>query len=382
MRIIRLIENQSVRNIVRFLTFLKPYWRKGVHAGFWMTLSVLLRLPLPLLTMYIIDHVLVAKNLSMLNWICLGLILVLLFQIIASLLHRYLLLVFKERVIFDIQLKLFQHIERLSFKFFQSKQTGYLMSRIQNDTNAVHGLLADTVLNFCRDVLTFIVGLTIIFVIHWKLALASIAVLPCFVISLTAFIRKLRNLSKQVQESYAVVAQNLQQSLSGIYLVKSFVRQKFQARKLLCSLKSLIKINIKRGMMGSLLGNLTTLIGSAGPLAVLWYGGSEIIRGNLTIGQLIAFNAFLPYLFGPTQRLVNLNFSVQQSLGAIERIFEMMDLEPEVKEIDGAKKLPKIEGYVQFDNVSFSYDEVKNVLENINLSAEPGQIVAVVGYSG
>ena len=160
--------------------------------------------------------------------------------------------------------------------------------------------MADTVLNFCRDALSFIVGITIIFIIHWKLALASIVVLPFFVLSLTAFSERLRNLSKEAREKYANVSRDLQESLSGIYVVQSFVREKYQARRLLRSLKKSMRTNIKSGMMGSLAGNITSLIGSVGPLIVLWYGGSEIIRGNLTLGQLVAFNSFLAYLFGPT----------------------------------------------------------------------------------
>jgi len=347
-----------------------------------MALSVLLQLPIPLLTMYIIDHVLTENNLSILNWICLVLIGIILFQFVSHLMQRYLLLIFKERVLFDIQLRLFKHIEGLSYKFFQSQQTGYLTSRIQSDTSAVHGLLADTVINFCKDVLTFMVGLTIIFIIHWKLALSSIIVLPFFILSLASFSEKLRILSKETREKYAIVSKILQESLAGIYLIQSFIREKYQARKIFRSLKNSLKINIKSGIIALLAGNLTSLIGSIGPLIVLWYGGSEIIRGNLTIGQLFAFNSFLAYLFGPTQRLVNLNFSIQQSLGAIERIFELFDMEPEIKETPEAQELNTIKGQIIFDAVSFSYNGHDDALKDISLAIEPGEVVAIVGYSG
>jgi len=376
------LESPNIRNVGRFLRFLKPYWQKGLHASLWMALSVFLQLPVPLLTMYIIDQVLTDNNLVILNWICLVLIVIILFQFVSHLMQRYLLLIFKERVLFDIQLKLFEHIEGLSYKFFQSQQTGYLMSRIQSDTSAVHGLLADTVINFCKDVLTFMVGLTIIFIIHWKLALSSIIVLPFFILSLTSFSEKLRSLSKETREKYANVSKILQESLTGIYLIQSFCREKYQVRKIFMSLKNAIKINIKSGIMALLAGNLTSLIGSIGPLIVLWYGGSEIIRGNLTIGQLFAFNSFLAYLFGPTQRLVNLNFSVQQSLGAIERIFELFDLEPDIKEAPEAQELNTINGQIIFDAVSFSYNGHDDALKDVSFAIEPGEVVAIVGYSG
>lgn len=347
-----------------------------------MAISILLQLPMPLLTMYIIDNVLVEKNLTMLNWISLGLLSVILLKTVCSFMQSYLLLIFKERVLFDIQLKLFQHIERLSLNFFKSQKTGYLVSRIQSDTSEVHGLLANTILNFCKDSLTFMVGITLIFIIHWKLALASVTVLPFFVLSLTAFSERLRNLSKESRERYANVSRDLQESLSGIYVIQTYTREKYQARKILQSLRKSMKINIHSSTLSLIAGNIVSLIGSVGPLIVLWYGGSEIIRGNLTLGQFVAFNSFLSYLFAPTQRLVNLNFSVQQSLGAMERIFELLDLEPEIRESSKAQSLHDVQGRITFDHVSFSYNGIDKVLNDICFSTNSGEIVAIVGYSG
>lgn len=350
-----------------------------------MAMNILLRLPLPLLTMYVIDNVLLKnspESLKILGLICAGLIIVLLLQGLFNFLQTYLLILFKERVILDIKLKMFQHLESLSFSFFHSRQTGYLMSRIE-DVSSAEGLLADTVLSFLRDSFTFLVGLILIFVINWKLALASITVLPFFIISLTCFSQKLRELSKESREKQAIISQNLQESLTGIYLVKSFVREKYEAQKILQVLREAMKINIKRGFWSQMVGTLTSVIGGLGPLVVLWYGGSQVINGSLSLGKLVAFNSFLSYLFGPTQRLTNLNFTVQQSLGAIERIREILGVVPEIQQLKKASSLPKIEGNVQFTDVSFSYNgKKKNILTNINLEVKPGMLVAIVGYSG
>lgn len=160
------------------------------------------------------------------------------------------------------------------------------------------------------------------------------------------------------------------------------MQEKFQALRLLSSLKTSMNINIRNNLISSLAGSLTALIGSLGPLIVLWYGGNEVIRGRLTIGQLIGFNSFLAYLFGPTQRLVNLNFSVQHSLGAIERIFEILDFEPEVKEDSDAQELKSINGFITFENLNFSYNGTDWVLKNINFTINAGEVVAIVGKSG
>lgn len=379
------MKNQSLNNIIWFLKFLMPYKSKGLGAALCMAMNILLRLPLPLLTMYVIDNVLLKnspESLKILGFVCSGLIVVLLLQGLFNFLQTYLLTVFKERVILDIKLKMFQHLESLPFSFFHSRQTGYLMSRIE-DVSSAEGLLADTVLSFLRDSFTFLVGLILIFVINWKLALASITVLPFFIISLTSFSQKLRELSKESREKQAIISQNLQESLTGIYLVKSFVREKYEAQKILQVLREAMKINIKRGFWSQMVGTLTSVIGGFGPLVVLWYGGSQVINGSLSLGKLVAFNSFLSYLFGPTQRLTNLNFTVQQSLGAIERIREILGVVPEIQQLKKASSLPKIEGNVQFNDVSFSYNgKKKNILTNINLEVKPGMLVAIVGYSG
>jgi len=379
------MQNQSLNNVIWFLKFLMPYKSKGLWAALCMAMNILMRLPLPLLTMYVIDNVLLKsshESLKILGLICAGLIIVLLLQGLFNFLQTYLLILFKERVILDIKLKMFQHLESLSFSFFHSRQTGYLMSRIE-DVSSAEGLLADTVLSFLRDSFTFLVGLILIFVINWKLALASITVLPFFIIALTSFSQKLRELSKESREQQAIVSQNLQESLTGIYLVKSFVREKYEAQKILQVLREAMKINIKRGFWSQMVGTLTSVIGGLGPLVVLWYGGSQVINGSLSLGKLVAFNSFIGYLFGPTQRLTNLNFTVQQSLGAIERIREVLELVPEIKQLKKARMLSKIVGNVLFNDVSFSYNgKKKNILTNINLEVKPGMLVAIVGYSG
>ena len=382
---LKLLKSKSLNNIIWFSRFLKPYKNKGILAGICMFINILLRLPLPLLTMYVIDHVLLKsspESLKMLGFICSGLLIVLLLQGLFNFFQSYLVTVFKENIILDIKLKIFQHFQFLSLSFFHSKQTGYLMSRI-DDASSAQGLLADTILNFLRDSLTFLVGLILIFVLNWKLALASITILPFFIISLTAFSQRLRELSKESREKQALVSQNIQESLSGIHLVKAFVREKYEIRKLLTNLTQAMRINIRSTVWGKAVGVLTAVMGGTGPIVILWYGGSQVINGSLTLGKLIAFNGFVGYLFGPTQRLAKLNVTVQQSLGAIERIREVLAIAPSITEKKEAKLLPKIKGHVQFKNVSFSYDSQRNkILNNINIEVEPGMVVAIVGHSG
>lgn len=376
-------KNQSLRSILRFLQFLRPYWMRGVEAGILMLLAVLLQLPMPFVSMYIIDDVIVEGNRSLLNILIIALFSVLILRIIIGFLQSYLLEIFKRRVLFDIQLRIFEHVQRLPLEYFRSHSTGYIMSRIRSDAEASQGIMAETVLSFLKDTATLLVGITCVFVLHWKLALLSVSILPFFIISISINSRRLRVLTKDAQEKGALFTKELQEAISGAELIKSFNLEKTIARRFVGSFKKVINSVVRLKMTGLTLGSLTNLIGGLGPLILLWYGGAEIINGNLTLGQFVAFNAFLGYLFGPTQRLMSLNLNVQQSLGSIERIFELLDL-PLEKSGNGRKSipLPKIAGNVEFRNVTFSYNHSETVLENINLMANPGMIVGIVGPSG
>lgn len=375
-------QRKTLKNIKRFLPFLKSQWKRALLAGIFMFISVLLQLPLPLVTRHIIDNILPNKNIVLLNWVILGLIGFMLIRGVSDLLNGYLLTIFRERTLFDIQLKLFQHIQKLNLSFFKNKRIGYLMSRIRSDVSNLQGLLAQTLLSFLRDSLTFIVGATVIFIFHWKLALASLTILPFFIYSIHFFSGRIRKKSHEFQEKIALASGVLQETLSAISIVKLFQLEKYEARKYVKKLRELIRTRIRFDLLSYFSGYTTSFIGGIGPLIVLWYGGREVIRGNLTLGTLVAFSAFLCYLFGPAQRLMNLNSSIQKSLASLERVFELFDIVPEIKDPKAPKKFKIDEGKVLFDNITFSYDSSEPVLKNVNFIVESGRTVALFGKSG
>jgi len=348
-----------------------------------MALSVGLQLPMPLLTMYIIDHLLTPQKVHLINLICLGLLLILLVRAVTAFFQRYFLSTFRLRVVFDIKKQIYEHIQKLSLSFFHKKQTGYLISRISGDVEGLQGLFAETVLSLIRDVLTLLVGIIAMFWINWKLALISLGILPFFLLSLTIFNKKIRELSKQDREAYANVSKNLQESLSGIAVVKAFVAEKYDLIKMLKTLKQAIRLDFRSDIWGTGASISATVISSMGPLILIWLGCLEIVRGHLTLGGLIAFNSFLAYLFGPIERLSNLNITVQSSLASAERVFEILDIEPERKETTKTGQVSRFkEGKVSFENVTFSYNGNAPVLHNITFEALPNTVTALVGRSG
>ena len=344
-----------------------------------MLLSVGLQLPIPFLTKYLIDKVIVIKSFKILNLIGLVLIGVLIIRAFSNFFQSYLLATFRGRVLFDIRMKLFEHVQRTSLSFFFSRQTGYLMSRLSDDVNAVQGLLAETLVTAGQNILTFIAGIICTIYIHSNLALICFAVLPLYVISIAVFNKRIRSLSLETREKFALVQQDLQELLSGISVIKAFTAEGRSTIRLLSDVKKAIRIEVKLDIIATLASISSVLISSIGPVALIWYGCGEIMRGNLTVGGLLAFNSFIGYLFGPVRALYDLNLGVQRSLAAVERVFEILDIEPEK---DAKAVLVIRQGKVAFDRVSFSYGVNEIVLKEISFEIPPGQSAALVGRSG
>ncbi|OFX26466.1 MAG: hypothetical protein A2041_00570 [Bacteroidetes bacterium GWA2_31_9b] len=364
---------------------LKQYLIKPKKYAIWggvaMIFNILLMLPTPLITMYLIDQILPQKDFPMLSLVSGLLVIFILFKFISSYFQNLYFVKFNELVIFHIQIDLNEKIQSFTARYRQKLQTGYLMSRISNDPNRLHGLFATILLTAVSDILTFIVGLIIIFFIHWKLALASLFILPFFIYAINYFSKKIRDTAEVTYEESAQVYKKMQESISLIDTFLMFNAQKYDAIKLVQRMRKSVVSYIHLSVLSSLSMNIAALISGIGPVVVIWYGMYEIMNGNLTLGELIAFNAFIGYLFGPANRLMNANSSIQQSLAAWDRIYEILNEKKNVLKKSKKNVRNKILGHVSFQNVAFSYDD-QPVLKNINLEIAPKSILGIVGESG
>lgn len=377
----RLPSGETGEAFRRFLGFLRPHWKLGLIGGGIMLVSVGLQLPMPLLTMYLIDHVVADAQVGMLHLIGASLLVFLLLKSVAVYWQSYTLQAFRNRVIFDVRRRLFLHLERLPLSFFDNKRVGYLTSRISGDVTRVQGLLADTLLNAVRHVITLVVGVGLVFWLNWKLALVTISILPFFVYWISRLNPKVRQLRRKTQEEYGNVAGDLLETLSNIYLVKSFTAERRELAKMLRSLRGALGTEFQAGMTSTLLTVGAIVLSSLGKLALIWFGCWQIIRGELTLGAFLAFNSFLRYLFEPAEGLVQVNLSAQESLAAVDRILEILD-EPSEREGPGTRQFRALRGRVEVRDVCFSYDGKVPALSDISFDVEPGTRVAVVGRSG
>jgi subfamily B ATP-binding cassette protein MsbA len=373
--------SKDLQTVTKFLSFLKPYWKKGLYALLLMLLTAGLQLPMPFLTKYIIDKVLPTNSFSFLNLLGLVIVVVLLVRAVSGFFQSLLLTVFRGQVLLDIRMKMFGHLLKAPLQFFHQKETGYLTSRLSDDVYAVQGLLAETAVSGIQNILLFVAGIAATLYIHTKLALICFAILPLYLLSLALFNKRIRSLSLQVREQYAKSQSELQELLSAASLIKAFTAESGASLRFFSGIKKVIKSEIKLDVISTLAGLCALLISGAGPVAVLWYGSSEIMKGHLTLGGMMAFMSFTAYLFGPVRIIYDLNLGVQRSLPAVERIFEILETCPEE---NGAVSLKVFKGNISFEDVNFSYHRSGDefALKNISFEIESGQMIALAGRSG
>lgn len=359
--------------------FLRLYAGNCIAVGMLMVLCVLLQLPVPILTMYIIDHTVAAKNFDLLTQVALLLAGLIVAKHLFSYLNETMTLSLKENIILEIQKRLVSTIQRLPLSFFSGKHSTYLQSRVMNDSRAIEGALVRTLVSIAVDGLTFVVGITLIMYIRVELGLLLFVFLLPF-----AYIRyyaneKMRILSRDMQEASAVSSAVMSESFAGVRTIKAYLREEFQEGIVEGQLRSLRDIYVRTNWFGVISTVGTSFLTSLSIAFVLWYGCRSVMTGHMTLGQVFAVMAFLNFLYGPVNSFVAANLRIQQSAAAIQRIYEFLK---EPKEREDGKRLDSVKGRIEFQNVSFAYDGTNPVLENVSFNVEPGKALALVGRTG
>jgi len=359
--------------------FLRLYIGSCITVGLLMIASVLLQLPIPMLTMYIIDHTVSTKNINLLTQVTLLLAALVVTKHVFSYFNETLTLWLKENIILEIQRRLINTIQRLPLSFFSNKHSSYLQTRVMNDSRAIEGALVRTLVSIAVDGLTFLVGFILIMFIKYELALLLFVFLIPF-----AYIRyyaneKMRILSRDMQEASAVSSAVMSESFAGNRTIKAYLREDFQSGIIDERLKGLRDIYIKTNWFGVISTVGTSFLTAMSVTFVLWYGARSVMSGHMTLGQIFAVLAFLNFLYGPINSFVAANLRIQQSAAAIQRIYEFLKQPGERR--DGTKPEP-IKGRIEFRDVSFAYDGAHNVLADVSFTINPGTAVALVGRTG
>ncbi len=328
-----------------------------------------------------LDDIFVNKNIMALRLVPLAVIAVFFLRGIGMYGQAYFMSYVGEGIIRNLRDKLYTRISDLPLAFYHQEKTGTLMSRVTNDVNIIKNMVSDAVAGSIRDFFTIIFLTGLIFFLHWKLALVAFFVLPLAFYPITVFGRRVRRVSISWQEAMADLSVFLHETFVGSKIVKAFGMEPYEKKRFAEKNRRLFAIEMKAVMARSLSSPVMEFFGGAGIAFVIWFGGSQVISGHLTVGTFIAFISSVIMLYDPVKKMSRLNNAIQEGLAAADRVFDVIERESEIKEAPDPKIFDNKPHRVQFEDVFFKYDS-DLVLNGINLDVAPGEIVALVGMSG
>ncbi|MDI7278118.1 MAG: ABC transporter transmembrane domain-containing protein, partial [Anaerolineae bacterium] len=371
-----------MRSLVRLLGFLRPHWRVTVGAYVSLLIVTASNLVMPNLVRFAIDLGIGSGRPSVLLWIALGIVAVACVRAIFAFLQGYLSERAAQGVAFDLRNALYDKIQRLSFSYHDRTQTGQLMTRATSDVETVRFFCGMGVLQLTNTAVMFLGTAAILFVTDWRLSLLSLSVTPLLLVIVVRFSRRMQPVFTRIQEELGKLNTILQENLAGVRVVKAFAREPYERRRFGEQNRMLLEQNLRATRAFSTNFPTLNIISGLGTLLILWYGGRQVAAGQLTLGQLVAFNTYLLLLLMPIRMLGPLLGLATRAAASSKRVYEILDTPLEITDSPHARPLPQIEGRVAFEDVSFAYFGGQKVLDRVSFVAEPGQVVALLGATG
>lgn len=308
-------------------------------------------------------------------------------QAIASYYRNYWAGIAGNRLLFDLRCSLFSHLQRLSHSFFDRNPSGAIVSRVLNDVQQAQELINSALIDVWMDAISLILVVVMLFAMDWRLAIVSLCIAPVWVIFMRYFSPRIKATSHRVQETLETISGEVHERITGATTIKSFGREDHEIEHFKRRNEHLCDRTIDKVKLAARQEMLIQLLTRCAPTIVVWIGALMIIRGSMTLGTMVAFFTYLGFLYLPLERFAQFSVIVSSALAAIERIFEFLDLKPEIVDHPLARPFSVRRGSVQFENVSFSYPARNGVnagetLSGIDLSVPGGAKVALVGRSG
>jgi subfamily B ATP-binding cassette protein MsbA len=366
----------------RLLPFLKPYvWPYSILAMVCMLAYGGSDGVLPFLVQHIMDDVFARKDTTMLFYLPLVIVSYFALRGVLNFGQSYLGDYVGLKIINDVRNALDRHLQSLSLAFFYRNPTGTLIARVNSDVVLLRSALTDALASFLRDATSVIVLITVAFLKDWVLASIAFIVFPASVLPVMRLSKKIKRSTKRGQISTGMLTALLTESIQGNRIVKAFGMESYENEKFVAENKRLFKQSLRASRIKSIVAPSMELLASFAIGGVVWYGGWSVVGGGRTQGEFMAFMAAMFLMYQPFKGLTKTYTAVHQGIAGAERVFEVLDQEPDVREKPGASELAPFADAVEFCDVSFGYSE-KLVLKNINLKIKAGEMVALVGVSG
>jgi len=366
---------------MRILRYVKPYTGKLVIASIAMLGVAATTAASALLIKNILDDVFIRKDKQMLVLIPVAIILLYLFKGICRYFRTFLMSSAGIQMIRDIRNDLYAHLHNMSMSYFTRTPTGVLMARVTYDVSMIQGAVTDALTGVVRDIFTIAALAGVVMYRNSMLGIVALLGTPLAFYPLIHFGRKMKKSSRTSQEEMGELSKLMQEKISGVGLVKASGTEDEELLRFKDDNERLVRTFIKIQRIRAMSSPVMEFIGALSIAVIVWVGGLMVMRDQMTVGEFFSFLTALMMLYEPVKHISSVNNIIQQGLAAAERVFEVMDMNPEVKDADDAVDLPRSLGRIRFDNVSFRY-ETEWVLRNINLDIEPGMKLAIVGTSG
>ncbi|MDX6413925.1 MAG: ATP-binding cassette, subfamily multidrug efflux pump, partial [Gaiellaceae bacterium] len=336
----------------------------------------------PFLAKYAVDDGIRKHDLGKLWWIVGAFVLAGLLNWAMSYVQTYLTGWVGERILADLRIALFRHLQRLSLGFYERTRAGVIISRLTNDVEAIDQLVTDGVTSLVQNSLTLIGTAILLFILDWRLALATLSVIPLMSIATVIFRVRTTRAYRAVRERLGLVTATLAEDIAGMRVVQAFTREETNTRNFKAVAERYRDSNMETVVLNGLYFPFVDLLSSIALAVVLGYGGHLYFNGDVTLGTLFAFMLYVQNFFDPVQQLSQLYNTFLSATAALDKIMDVMDEEPEVLDRDGAIALPEVGGHVQFEDVHFSYGTGTEVLHGLDLDVPAGTTVALVGHTG
>jgi subfamily B ATP-binding cassette protein MsbA len=371
-----------MKDFSKILRYAKPYSKGIAFAFLCLIVTSVITLVLPLIVRNMINVVVVEKNAAALNSLTLDIIAVIGFQMVFGITQNYILGFVGNRMTADFRMDLFNHIQSLSLRFFQERRVGEIISRMSNDISVIQKALVSIPVAVLRQTVTLVGGLAIVFYLNWKLSGLILLVLPPLMLFARIFGKRLRNLAGQVQDQIARTMVVLEEVISSIKVVKSYNREEYEKKRFEEGIENAFDAEVKKVKVSAFFGPFVLFLTFLVSALLIWYGGRQVMTGTTTPGELAAFFLYAIIIAGPIGTFVRLYTQIQEALGAIRRVYEILETRPLIVDPENPVTFDKIQGGIEFDRVFFGYNKDIPVLKDVSLQVRPGEQVALVGPSG
>jgi ATP-binding cassette, subfamily B, bacterial len=370
------------RRVATLIRLTKPYRRRTILSIFSLLLATATALAPPYLSKYAVDDGIKNQNLGALWWIVGAFLIAGLLNWGMSYAQTYLTGWVGERILADLRNRLFDHLQRLSLGFYERNRAGVIISRLTNDVEAIDQLVTDGVTSLVQNTLTLIGTAILLFVLDWRLALATLLVFPFMSVATAIFRSRSARAYASVRERLGLVTATLAEDIAGMRVVQAFTRERARVRNFQQVTERYRDANMETVVLNGLYFPFVDLLSTGALVIVLGYGGHLYFADAVTLGTLFAFMLYVQNFFDPVQQLSQLYGTFLSATAALDKIMDVLDQKAEVVDRAGAIELPRVEGHVRFEDVRFGYGDGPEVLHGLELDVPAGTTVALVGHTG